>query len=81
MKTENVNWIKLWEGKWSLLSCLYFGYLYTKRLEEILGCHLENYFVSCRKGHSAGYAPKEEVAVFGKKLAVKVAENEKMISQ
>ena len=70
------EWVKQWEGHWSLLSCTYFGHQYTKTIETKLGtCIPRSVFVS-RKGHSTCFFPKEELRVFGEALAKRVMDDE-----
>jgi len=54
------NWIKNWAGEWSILTCTYLGYQYTKFLKEILGNSLNLSMFISKKGFSICSLEKED---------------------
>jgi phosphohistidine swiveling domain-containing protein len=65
------HWKKNWAGGWSLLSCEYLGYQYTKQLKEVLGVSLEEALFISHDGISSCYFLEEYKKTFGTFLANK----------
>ena len=78
MKKKNCQWMKLWDGKWGMLSSSYPGYLYSKGIRKYLGASFDNYLVMGAKDLSAGFAPEEEIIRFGSRLAEKIKADKKI---
>lgn len=78
MKGKNKNWVKVWDGKWGMLSGSYPGFFYTKGIKKFLGTSFDNYLVIGTKDLSAGFVPEEEIISFGNKLAGKIETNRKI---
>lgn len=72
------EWVKHWQGNWSLLSCSYFGEQYTKSVSSLLGTSVNRAVLVLRDGFSACYFPKSDLDVFGKALASSVMEDPKI---
>ncbi len=59
------NWKKNWDGDWSILSCHYIGYQFTKQLEEVIGKSLKEALFISHKGLSSCYFVEEYKKEFG----------------
>ena len=73
------EWVLHWAGKWSLLSCSYFGEQYTKTVKEFLGVCLDSTIFISKKGFSVAYFKKVDVTRFGKALATQIIADEKKV--
>ncbi len=75
---EKYTWLKHWAGKWSILTCTYIGYQYTKTLEETLGSSLDVSIFIFRKGLSVCSLEQDDYHKFGEQLAIKVMNDHKV---
>ena len=75
------NWKKNWDGGWSVLSCAFLAYQYTKQLKDILGISLDKTIVVSHRGFSACYFLDEEWQKFGKFFAEQAKNNPVVINQ
>ncbi len=75
------SWKKNWAGGWSLLSCEYLGYQYTRQLKDVLGISLEEALFVVHDGISSCYFIDEHKKAFGKKLADQAIKNPTLIDQ
>ncbi|MFH1253704.1 MAG: PEP-utilizing enzyme [Candidatus Uhrbacteria bacterium] len=73
------NWKKNWDGGWSVLSCAYLGYQYTKQLADVLGVSLEETIIVSHRGFSACYFLSDKKEKFGTFFAEKARVNPEII--
>lgn len=79
-RLEKRDFIKHWAGKWSLLSCSYFGQYYTKDAKEVAGTSLKVSVIIIKKQYSTCYFDKHELLLFGESLATAAKKNKRKIS-
>lgn len=73
------NWKKNWDGGWSVLSCAFLGYQYTKQLADVLGISLEETIIVSHRGFSACYFLSDKKEKFGSFFAEKAQTNPEII--
>ncbi|MFH1089841.1 MAG: PEP-utilizing enzyme [Candidatus Uhrbacteria bacterium] len=79
LKILTQNWKKNWDGGWSVLSCAYLGYQYTKQLADVLGTSLEETIIVSHRGFSACYFLSDKKEKFGSFFAEKARTNPEII--
>jgi len=70
-----MEWKKNWAGEWSLLTCTYLGFQYTRQLEEELGITLEYSLFISRKGYSSAFFSTPHLRAFGEKIVRKILDD------
>jgi len=75
------RWFQHFSGRWSLLSCCYFGEAYTKRIGEYLGTSPKYSITIVREGKSDYYMVTDDMDRFGKELAKKVNKDKNHIEK
>ncbi len=73
------EWVKNWAGKWSLLTCSYFGDQYTRSIAADLGFCLPTAVLFVRQGASACFFKKSELQEFGSRLAEKASHDKAFV--
>lgn len=61
---KNELWTKNWSGNWSLLFGSFYGDVYTKGLDSLVGRHFENNLIIFEKGLSSNYLIQTELKEF-----------------
>ena len=75
------DWVKIWEGGWSFLSCSDFGYQYTKGIRFGRRPFAPQSIIFIRKGHSEGWMRQRDRDVLGNYLSGEVINNPKIVKQ
>ncbi len=70
-----MGWVKHWAGKWSVVSCSYFGQYYTLSIASLLKARMQRTAIISSNGHAACFFPKGELDAFGKTLAAQADAN------
>src|SRR3989338_3929880 len=78
---RQTKWVKNWEGKWSLLTCTYFGHQYTKTMRNPANARFQTAILVARRRHSACYFPEKEFNDVFQKIAGKVSASRKSAAE
>ena len=71
----SMEWKKNWAGGWSLLTCTYLGYQYTKQLKEELGSCLDVCMFISHQGYTTAYFQKSDLQRFGAFLVKQIVDD------
>ncbi|HLC98538.1 MAG TPA: PEP-utilizing enzyme [Candidatus Nanoarchaeia archaeon] len=79
-KYKKSEWVKVFSGYWSLLSCCYLGYEHSKLIGQKLGCGPHRAIIVSHNGRCACHYDKSDLAEFGRNLVKKVVEDESLMT-
>lgn len=83
MNTEEFkydDWVKIWEGKWSLLTCTYFGVYYTKDVRFGTRPVFSKCIIFASNGRSYCYIRQEDRDILGTFLSKQVQRDATVVS-
>ena len=75
------DWVRIWEGNWSFLSCSDFGYQYTKGIRFGRRPFAPQSIIFIRRGHSEGWMRQSDRDILGNYLSKQVIDNPKIIRE
>lgn len=71
-KYKKMEWVKIFSGYWSLLTCSYLARAHSKFIRENLGYGPHRIIIISRNGFCAAQYDKEDLTEFWKQLAEKI---------
>src|SRR3989344_5037017 len=74
---QHDDWVKIWEGKWSFLSCTDFGEQYTKRMRFGKHPFKDQSIMFSSRGRSSGWMRQKDRDRLGNYLSALVVKNHK----
>lgn len=80
-KYQKSEWVKIFSGYWSLLSCDYLGYEHTKIIKQELGCGPSRAIIVSHNGRCACHYDKVDLKQFGKSLVKLIKKDETLIKK
>jgi phosphohistidine swiveling domain-containing protein len=83
-KFKHKDWVQIWEGGWSFLSCSHFGDQYTKEVRFGSRPFVSQAIIFSKNGRSSAWIRQTDRNILGKYLSQQVVKNpqkSRMISQ